>query len=237
MKSNRPAIELNHENIPSWVGRIEDGWKFYILSFARTHLNTFFENHDACEARLIDGNRYFRWCRTWNGFTQYSIEVIRDTDKWYWARDDFYRRFSYLNKIPIGVKQCSQCLAVKNWVGAAESLKLEKAQPIRIDTVEQFHNMDGFDPFNQYIFALKDIYFSHFGLTGSGCTLKTLDRRRLLRGRVKALIEEMIALGIVTLHPSSAMKTVYVQYNEKVDIATALDVLSWYGKLHLKTTA
>lgn len=224
-----------HIEIPDWVGRRDDDWKFVVHSelWANPHERLRFRA--ACIARLVDGQSYVVWHSYPDSIPSNCHKFLANRyDGWrnlYPKNSESYGRTSYLASLPPSVIPCRRCVAARNWKIAAVELGLEPEESGFVESIEQFRSLPEFEVYNVYVHTLKTIYYSQFELNGRGrSTIKTLSRGRFTKGRVNHIIEEFLALGIVKLEKSYDANTTYVYYNELVDIHTSLSVLRWYGR-------
>lgn len=214
----------------SWVGRNEDGWKFSLFSFYDLRTGRFRSHTDAHICNSVVGNRFSCECRFFR-FEEIELPNFRLDI----PISKVYRTASYLINVPAGVNLCRNCFCIHSWRLAVERLGISEetiTHGLTVTTVADYRALSNrkLQPINEYIKALKIIYFKSFGLDGGICTLKTLDKTAFLRDRVNFLIEEFLSLGIIKLIPVEGSQVIRVRYNEDVEIDTALEVLMWYGK-------
>lgn len=221
--------EICHfDNVPEWCGTVDANWKYRVRTFIQSRNGKRFIDHQrACEVAQKNEDCFSVWCR--EGHDYHRFETFEMADGFVNTYDSMYRRTAYLKEVPEGVAHCKSCFGAKEWAAAVKKLDIRFDYQDSIENIEQLNEMEKYESCNRYLLALRDIYKSTYELTFNASTVKTLNRKKYMRGNAEHVVREFLQLGVILIQPEPT-GVMRVVYNTQVDISTTLEVLTWYGK-------
>lgn len=223
----------NHVEIPSvpWLGQVDRFARYEILSFINRSNIKFIYHNPATIIKAVDfsTSRYVPYRTSYPYWHHWFLH-----DGFMFVGSDFSRKnpspsrlfiHSYLENLPLGVGIDPDSWPYYEWDQAMTKIFGESERSISIESWVEYKNLgDDMDSRNYYIRLLSYIYFGSYVPSYPRMTVKKLQCLRRKSRDAHIILSELLDLGIVIVEGPAR----YIRYRTETDLATAIDVLSWF---------